>query len=113
MRIWIDAQLSPAIASWLNKEFECDAFAIRDLGLRDADDVEIFIAAKDVGAVVITKDRDFVLLLDRFGPPPQIIWLTCGNTSNHVLKRIFRETFTAALELIQAGEPVVEINSPY
>ena len=60
MRIWIDAQLSPAIASWLNKEFECDAIAIRDLELRDAEDLEIFKAAKNVNAIVITKDRDFV-----------------------------------------------------
>ena len=31
---------------------------------------------------MITKDRDFVELLGRLGPPPKIIWITCGNTSN-------------------------------
>ena len=42
----------------------------RDLGLRDAEDEEIFQAAKAAGVVVLTKDADFRHLLDRFGPPP-------------------------------------------
>ena len=54
---------------------------LRDLGLRDAEDEEIFQAAKAAGAVVLTKDADFRHLLDRFGPPPQVLWLTRGNTS--------------------------------
>jgi len=32
---------------------------VRDLGLRDATDREIYDAARAAGAVVITKDRDF------------------------------------------------------
>lgn len=82
MTIWIDAQLSPAIAVWISRKFAVNAVAIRDLGLRDAEDEEIFLAAKNANAVVMTKDSDFLILLDRFGTPPQIIWLTCGNTSN-------------------------------
>ncbi|MDF5718318.1 MAG: DUF5615 family PIN-like protein [Rhizonema sp. NSF051] len=33
---------------------------------------------------MITKDSDFVDLVDRLGTPPQIIWLTCGDTSFHL-----------------------------
>lgn len=107
--LWIDAQLSPAVAVWLNANFEVEAFALRDLGLRDAEDAEIFQAAKRANAVVITKDRDFVDLLDRFGAPPKIIWLTCGNTSNEKLKQIFTTHFSAALEILSKGENLVEI----
>jgi predicted nuclease of predicted toxin-antitoxin system len=82
MRIWIDAQMSPAIAAWISSNYAVSAVAIRDLGLRDADDKEIFHAARQEKAVVMTKDSDFVLLLDKLGPPPQVIWVTCGNTSN-------------------------------
>lgn len=82
MRIWVDAQMSPAIATWISSNYAMSAVAIRDLGLRDAQDKEIFEAARQEKAVVMTKDSDFVLLLDRLGPPPQIIWVTCGNTSN-------------------------------
>jgi len=59
-----------------------------DLGLRDAEDKESFEAARQEKAVVMTKDSDFVLLLDKLGAPPQVIWVTCGNTSNVRLKEV-------------------------
>ena len=67
MTIWIDAQLSPAIASWISDNFDIQAFAVRDIGLRDAEDIEIFQAAKQANVVVMTKDRDFVDLLEPTG----------------------------------------------
>lgn len=112
MILWIDAQLSPAIAEWINAELSIDATAIRDIGLRDAEDLEIFKAARNAGATVVTKDRDFVMLLERLGPPPQIIWLTCGNTSNSRLVEILHATLRQAIDLVEAGEELVEINSP-
>jgi predicted nuclease of predicted toxin-antitoxin system len=44
MKIWIDAQLPPTLAIWLRETFQVEAFSLRDLGLRDARDVEIFEA---------------------------------------------------------------------
>lgn len=82
MRIWIDAQVSPRIAQWIEDNFEFEATAVRDRGLRDSEDAEIFKAARAENAILLTKDRDFLDLLGRFGPPPKMIWLTCGNTSN-------------------------------
>jgi predicted nuclease of predicted toxin-antitoxin system len=67
MTIWIDAQLSPVIAPWMGQNFPVEAVALRDIGLRDAQDEEIFAAAKLVGAVVMSKDSDFVNLLDSHG----------------------------------------------
>ena len=101
----------PSLASDRSREFEVQAIAVRDLGLRGAEDEEIYEAAKNAGAVILTKDRDFLLLLDRFGSPPQIIWLTCGNTSNEALKHIFSRSMQETLELLQSGEVLVEIGS--
>jgi predicted nuclease of predicted toxin-antitoxin system len=86
---------------------------VRDLGLRDANDAEIFQAARQSGAIVMTKDRDFVVLLDRFGPPPQILWVTCGNTSNARLTKILGASFPQALQLLEQGEPLIEITDQY
>ena len=108
MRIWVDAQMSPAIATWISSNYAVSAVAIRDLGLRDAEDKEIFEAARQEKAVVMTKDSDFVLLLDRVGPPPQVIWVTCGNTSN---ARLNTNTLPKALDLLNFGEKLVEINA--
>jgi predicted nuclease of predicted toxin-antitoxin system len=109
MTIWIDAHLSPAIATWIKSKFGIEAVALRDLGLRDAEDPEIFEAAKAQNAIVMTKDSDFVDLVERLGSPPQIIWLTCGNTSNIRLRQILSEMLPRALELLAAGETLVEI----
>jgi predicted nuclease of predicted toxin-antitoxin system len=107
--IWLDAQLSPSLASWLSERFGLTALAVRDLGLRDATDRAIFAAARAAGAVVITKDRDFAELLAQFGPPPQILWLTCGNTTNARLRQLFDLLLPPALQLLRTGEPLVEI----
>jgi predicted nuclease of predicted toxin-antitoxin system len=85
MTIWIDAQLSPAIATWTTSTFGVTALALRDVGLRDADP-EIFEAAKAQAVIFMTKDSNFADLVNRLGSPPQIIWLTCGNTSNARLR---------------------------
>ncbi len=47
----------------------------------------------------MTKDSDFVLLLDRLGAPPQVIWITCGNTSNARLKEILANNLPKGLEV--------------
>ncbi len=57
----------------------------------------------------MTKDSDFVDLVDRLGAPPQIIWLTCGNTSNVRLQEILSSVLPKALELLSSGEKLVEI----
>lgn len=108
--IWIDAHLSPAIAIWITSTFRITAVALRDIGLRDAEDPEIFEAAKAQGIIFMTKDSDFVDLVERLEAPPQIIWLTCGNTSNDRLREILSSTLAEALELLSSGEKLVEIS---
>lgn len=109
MIIWVDAQLSPALAPWLREEFGVDAFSVRYLNLVEAKDREIFRAAREANVVVLTKDVDFVVLQERFGPPPAILWVRCGNTSNAYLKQLLQRTFDAARRLIESGEALVEI----
>lgn len=109
MTLWLDAQLPPSIAVWIQATFGIECHAARELGLRDAKDASIFQAARDAGAVVMTKDRDFVELLRRLGAPPQVLWLTCGNTSNARLREILASVLPAAVQLLERGERLVEI----
>lgn len=110
MTIWIDAQLSPALASWLTRTFGVTAVPVRDISLRDATDRQIFLAAKQQSVVIMSKDADFVRMLDELGLPPQIIWLTCGNTSNAHLRQLLSSALPRAVEAISAGEALVEIS---
>lgn len=110
MKIWIDAQLSPLPLPDGLTQFLTPKRLPRDLNLRGAEDEKIFLAAKKEHAVVMIKDSDFVLLLDYFGSPPKIIWLTCGNTSSASLKEILTKHLSQAIEFLERGEDLVEIS---
>ena len=107
--VWIDAQLSPELAAWLPDVLGVPAYPLRDLGLRDADDAVIFTKAAVQGVIMLTKDADFQLLLNRHGPPPRVIWLTCGNTSNATLRTLITGHGSALRAWLMEGSPLIEI----
>ncbi|MBF0110441.1 MAG: DUF5615 family PIN-like protein [Magnetococcales bacterium] len=109
MILWIDAQLPPSLAAWIEESFSMAAVAVRDLNLMNSSDEVIFQTARQHNVVVVTKDADFPEMLLRSGPPPKVIWLTCGNTSNIRLKQILSKHLRHAIELLDGGESLVEI----
>lgn len=109
MRVWLDVHLPPALAPWLTERFGVEAAAFRDVGWSQAADADIFDALRADGEVVVTKDEDFARLVESEGPPPQVIWLTVGNTSNRNLRLVLEGAMPEALELLRRGEPIVEI----
>ena len=86
MKFWVDAQLPPSLAEWLSVQFVVEAVSLRDLGLRDSTDSEIFKAARQAKVVVISKDSDFVEMVSRYGAPPQLLWVTSGNVTSRKLQ---------------------------
>ena len=58
MRFVIDAQLTPALAKMLVAQ-GYEAVHVRDLGMRDAEDTEIWNYALEHNGIIITKDGDF------------------------------------------------------
>jgi predicted nuclease of predicted toxin-antitoxin system len=79
--------------------------------MRDALDPSIFASARAAGATVLTKDADFAEMVGRYGPPPQMLWLRCGNTSNAVLQKLLARELPAALARLVAGDAVVELGA--
>lgn len=53
---------------------------------------------------MLTKDSDFVLLLEQLGPLPQILWLTVGNTSNAHLREVLSKGFPTVQSLLLRSE---------
>ena len=112
MTIWVDAHLSPRIARWITANYPVTARALRDIGLREAEDDEIFAAARAAIVIVLSKDIEFVRLLEQNDSPPKILWLTCGNTSDAALRQILTRHLATALSLLDGGEDLVEIGGP-
>ena len=89
--------------------FSIQAQSLVSLGLRDANDLDVFHAARTAGATIMSKDQDFVDLVLMHDTPPQIIWVTCGNTSNAFLRNLLQRVFPQILQLLESGEPLVEL----
>ena len=114
MTIWLDAHLPPMLADWIASRTGVDVFPLRRLALQAADDQRVFDEARQRGvSALITKDQDFVRIVEGAGPPPTIVWITCGNTSNARLTQILDPALPQVLELIKAGEPVLEIGDAW
>ena len=92
------------------REHQAQAVHVADLNFLTADDAVIFRAAQTAGIqVVLSKDEDFVNLLERHGPPPQVVWITRGNVRNAELRALVSGAWPRVAQLLQSGEPLVEI----
>ncbi|HUA17996.1 MAG TPA: DUF5615 family PIN-like protein [Bryobacteraceae bacterium] len=109
MKFWLDAQLSPALAPYISERFLVEVTHVGSLGLLHATDKDIYNLAKEQQVVIITKDRDFLDLSRRFGPPPQVVWVRSGNTSNAMMRYTLDGRFADVLRLLSDGEAVVEL----
>jgi predicted nuclease of predicted toxin-antitoxin system len=109
MLLWFDENLPRRFAPWIAQAFSVECHAIVPLGLERTPDDEIFLLARNAGAIILSKDADFVNVIERLGVPPQVILLTSGNTDNSTLKMILRTYLPDALKMIADGEPLVKI----
>ena len=108
MKFLVDAQLPPMLAIWL-REAGHQAQAVREIGLRDAEDIAIWNHALARGMVVVTKDEDFPMRAQRTEIGPVVVWLRVGNTSNDALRRWLMPRLPQIIESIEQGARVLEI----
>ena len=108
MKFIVDAQLPPALARLL-RESGCDAFAVREIGLREAN-AEIWRYAIQQQAAIITKDEDFAERCLYSRDQPVIVWLRIGNTSNQELLRWFVPLWPEIMRRIDLGDRLIEVS---
>ena len=51
MILWLDAHISPKLVPWIHDTFGMDVLHVRDLGLREAEDPDIFYKARAADAI--------------------------------------------------------------
>jgi predicted nuclease of predicted toxin-antitoxin system len=105
----IDAQLPPALAQQLVASGH-EATHVANIGLLAARDRDIWSHAAAIGAVLITKDEDFVTMraLDNAGSA--VVWVRLGNTTRRALLGHFAEVFPTILAALERGETIIEIS---
>jgi len=108
MRFVVDAQLPPALASWIVQQGH-EAKPVRELGLRNSDDSAIWKFATDGAWVVVTKDEDFAERALATTAGPQSVWLRIGNCTNPALFTWLEPLWPSIVRQLEAGTPVVEV----
>jgi predicted nuclease of predicted toxin-antitoxin system len=99
------------MARWLRTDLGLEATHVEQLGFVDAKDRVVFQAARSAAraVVLVTKDDDFRRLVGQQGPPPQVVWVRCGNVTNPELRRILHDAWPHVATLVASGEPLVEL----
>ncbi len=104
----VDAQLPPALARWLSAQgFE--ASHVADFGMEAVPDQLIWRHAIKTGAVLITKDEDFVVLQTLQPDGPKVVWLRIGNTTKRFLLARMEAVLPAIVDALGRGEQIIEI----
>ena len=87
MRLLFDQNISFRILSKIKIYFP-EAKQVRELGIENYSDVEIWKFAKENNYTIVTFDGDFYDLSNFKGFPPKIIWLRFGNTKTDFIADI-------------------------
>ena len=89
MKLLLDANVSHKLVKALVNEYPGSTH-VRDVGLREAGDGEIWHHARTHGFVIVSKDTDFRERSYVEGFPPKVIWLDVGNAGTVVIAALLR-----------------------
>lgn len=87
MKLLFDQNLSHRLVVDLASLFPGSAH-VRDLGLKTAEDEEIWRFAAAHGFAIVSKDADFHQRSFLYGHPPKVIWLRIGNCSTAAIEAL-------------------------
>lgn len=90
MKLLFDQNISFRLVDKISGFFP-EAQQVKQLGLTNATDREIWDFAKEKGYAIVTFDADFYELASVMGNPPKIIWLRTGNCTTDSLAKLLFE----------------------
>ena len=85
MKLLFDEMLAPSLVHRLADLFQ-DSEHVRNLGLKQRPDSDVWYQAKNLGYTIVTKDKDFANLSLVWGAPPKVIFLQLENCSVQQMK---------------------------
>ena len=89
MKLLFDENVSHTLVGILAHEFPGSTH-VRDVGLRAAEDSQIWDHARTRGLVIVSKDTDFRERSYVEGFPPKTIWLDVGNAGTMAIAELLR-----------------------
>lgn len=99
MKLLFDQNISFRVVNKLNEIFP-DAKQVRELGLENKTDREIWEFAKTNNYSIVTFDSDFSDLSNLLGAPPKIVWLRFGNRNTNALTELLVKKSSVIIEFL-------------
>ena len=90
MKLLFDENLSPKLVRLLADLFP-DSVHVRDVGLKAADDSEVWKYAQDNSFIICSKDSDLHQRSFLLGFPPKVVWVRLGNCSTSDVELLLRK----------------------
>ncbi len=103
MKLLFDQNISFRIISKIEINFP-EAKQVRQLGIENYSDIEIWKFAKENKFTIVTFDADFFDLSNFKGHPPKIIWLRFGNTKTEFIASIINSRNSIIKDFIDSLE---------
>lgn len=92
MKLLFDQNLSHRLVRLLADAYpHCQH--VRNVGLKEAPDTEVWNYARSNSYAIVSKDSDFYQRSLLLGFPPKIIWVKLGNCSTKAVEQILRSHF--------------------
>ena len=90
MKLLLDQNISFRIANRIQDIFPGSG-QVREVGLENSKDAQIWKFAQEIGYAIVTFDSDFYDLGLLKGVSPKVIWLRLGNTSTRNIENVLRK----------------------
>lgn len=96
MKLLFDEHLSDKLILKLSDIFP-DSKHVKDLKLQSESDLKIWEYAKNNEFVIVSKDSDFVDIVNIKGFPPYLVWIRSGNVRVNDIERTIRNNAVKVL----------------
>lgn len=99
MKLLFDQNISYRLINKIKHLYQ-DVIQVREAGLENLSDIEIWEYAKKDNFTIVTFDADFYEINILKGQPPKIIWLRTGNTSTNNLIKLLEDNYELICEFV-------------
>jgi predicted nuclease of predicted toxin-antitoxin system len=113
MKLLLDANISWKLTGPLSEIFRACSH-VDKIGISvPAQDINIWTYAKENDYIIVTKDSDFVDLLEVKGFPPKIVLLKTGNNSSKAIMELLVTAKESIRDLSENDYGLLEIVNGY
>jgi len=103
MKLLFDQNISFRLLKQIADDYP-EAIQVKEVGLENSSDSEIWEFARKNNFNIVTFDSDFYDLSVIKGIPPKIIWLRIGNTSTVNIAKVLIDNLELIREFIQSPD---------